>query len=59
MSVTTNDIKVDGAYIAAGITAPVWVAQLESWFSAVAAFLAVILLILRIYKNLKTDKNID
>jgi hypothetical protein len=59
MSLSANDIKIDGAYIAAGITAPVWVAQLESWFSAVAAFLAVVLLILRIYKNLKTDKNSD
>jgi hypothetical protein len=59
MSVPTNDIRIDGAYIVAGLTAPMWVNQLESWFSAIAAFLAVILLIIRIYKSIKTDKNID
>jgi len=59
MSVPTNDIRIDGAYIVAGITAPMWVTQLESWFSAIAAFLAVVLLIIRIYKSIKTDKDID
>jgi hypothetical protein len=59
MSVPTTDIRIDSAYIVAGITAPMWVTQLESWFSAIAAFLAVILLIIRIYKSIKTDKNID
>tara|TARA_R100000951_G_scaffold82460_1_gene70151 strand:+ start:5254 stop:5397 length:144 start_codon:yes stop_codon:yes gene_type:complete len=37
MSVPTNDIRIDGAYIVAGVTAPMWVSQLESWFSAIAA----------------------
>jgi hypothetical protein len=55
----TDDIRIDGAYIFAGITAPMWVTQLESWFSAIAAFLAIILLIIRIYKSIKTDKDID
>jgi len=58
---TENHRVIDVASIFAGITAPVWVDALEHWLSLAAAFLAVVLLIMRIYKTAKdrVDKDID
>jgi hypothetical protein len=50
---------VDIATITTGITAPMWVDALEHWLSLIAAFLAVVLLIMRIYRMGKSQVDKD
>jgi len=45
-----NDTQIDVATIATGLSAPMWVDALESWFGMAAAFGAMVLVFWRLYR---------
>lgn len=48
-----NDTQIDIATIATGLSAPMWVDALESWFGMAAAFGAMVLVFWRLYRMSK------
>jgi len=48
-----NDTQIDVATIATGLSAPMWVDALESWFGMAAAFGAMVLVFWRLYRMSK------